>query len=246
MTAPVRAEWLKLVTTRTFRGTWVGAAAVGLVVAIVGTAQGPPPWDASQPLHAGTAWGLGVLAVTLLAVVVGSMTVTEEFAHDTIAHTFLADPGRVRSLVAKAVVAALASVAIAAVAAALLAATVYGLAAMTGGALALFASDVKALLGLFVAAGAMGVIGVGAGALVRQPVATLVGVLLWLFVAENLLGVLAGPVAGFMPGKLAVALSGVPQGASGVPEAVAAGALVAYAVALTAAGAFEMRRRDVL
>jgi ABC-2 type transport system permease protein len=246
MTAALRAEWLKLTTTRTFTGLLGGAAAVGVLAAFVGTAQGPPPWNVSQPLHAGTAWSMGTLAVTVLAVVVGSRIVTEEFAHHTIAQTFVADPGRRRSMVAKAVIAALASMLIAAVATAVIAATVYGMAVATAGDRALFMSDGQAVLGLFAAAGAMGAIGVGVGALVRHPVATLVGLLLWLFVAENLLGLLAGPVAGFLPGKLAVALSGVPQAAGGVPGMLIAGAMAAYVVVVAAAGTFEIQRRDVL
>jgi hypothetical protein len=76
---------------------------------------------------------------------------------------------------------------------------------------------------------------------VRQPVAALVGVLLWFFMAENLLGLVAGPLAGFLPGKLAVALS-----VGAVSGTLAAAALVAYALAMITAGAFEIRRRDLL
>ena len=244
MTAAVRAEWLKLVTTRTFPALLCGAAAVGVIAAFIGTAQGPPPWHASQPLHAGGAWSMSVLAVAVLALVIGSRTYTDEFAHDTIAHTFVADPGRIRSMVAKAVVTAGASLLVAGVAAALTAGTAYGMAAVTGGRLAVFTSDVRAAGGLLAAAVAMGVIGVGVGALVRQPLAALVCVLLWFFVVENLLGLFVGPVAGLLPGKLAIALS--TQAAGGITGAVAAGGLGAYALVLAAAGAYEIRRRDVL
>lgn len=246
MIAALRAEWLKIVTTRTFPGLLCGSAVVAAVVAFIGTAQGPPPWHVSQPLHAGTAWGMGALGVTVLAAVVGSHLVTEEFGRDTIAHTLLSDPRRRRSLVAKALVAALASVLLATVATAVLAGTAYAMAGVTGGDLKAFGADASAVAGLFAAAAAMGVIGVGLGALVRHPMPALVGVLLWLFVVENLLRLLAGPVAGFLPGKLAVALSGVPQAAGAESTTVMAGVLAAYAVIISAAGSFEMRRRDVL
>jgi len=246
MTAALRAEWLKLVTTRTFRGLLYSAAAVGVLAAFIGTAQGPPPWDVAEPLRTGTAWRMGVLTVIIVAVIVGSRTVTEEFTHHTIVHTFVADPGRRRSMIAKALTAAGAAILIAAVTATAIGASVYGLAAITGGELAIFASDAPAVLGLFVAAAALGAIGTGVGALVRQPVPAIVGALLWLFVAENLLSLLAGGAAGYLPGKLATALAGVPSGGAGsAPITVAAAGMAAYAVLLAAVGMFDLRRRDV-
>jgi ABC-type transport system involved in multi-copper enzyme maturation permease subunit len=246
MTAALRAEWLKLVTTRTFRGLLYSAIVVGVLAAFIGTAQGPPPWDVTKPLHTGTAWWMGALTVIILAVIVGSRTVTEEFTHHTIVHTFVADPERRRSVIAKALIAAGAAILIAAVTAAAIGASVYGLAAITGGDLAMFASDAPAVLGLLVAAAALGVIGAGVGALVRQPVPAIVGALLWLFVVENLVSLLAGGAAGYLPGKLATALAGVPTQGAGAPLTVAAAGMAAYAVLLAIAGMFELRRRDVL
>ncbi len=199
MTASLRAEWLKLVTTRTFRGLLYGAAGAGALVAFIGAAQGPPPWDVVEPLRLGTAWSLGALMVTVLAVVLGSRTVTDDFAHDTIVHTFVADPGRRRSILAKAAVAALGSMLLAAVGAGAIGATAYAMAAVTGGDLMAFPSDGAAALGLVAAAGAMGLIGAGLGALVRHPVPAIVAALLWLFAAENLVGLLAGTAAALPP-----------------------------------------------
>ena len=246
MNAALRAEWLKLTTTKPFRWLLYGAGTVGVLVAFIGTAQGPPPWHVSQPLREGTAWSLGTLSVTVLAMVIGSRTVTEEFAYDSVVHTFIADPDRRRTMLAKAAIAALASGLVAAVTAVAIGVTTYGMAAATGGNRIVFQSDGQALVGLLAAAAAMGVMGVGVGAIARHPVPALVGVLLWLFVAENLVGLIAGPVAGFLPGKLATALAGVPQAAAAAPVTVAAGATAAYAAVLLAAGGLQMRRRDVL
>ncbi len=246
MTASLRAEWLKLVTTRTFWGLLIGAAVAGVLVAFIGTAQGPPPWDVIEPVRSGTAWSLGALMITVLAVVLGSRTVTDDYAHDTIVHTFVADPGRRRSTLAKATVAGLASTLVAGVGVGAIGATTYAMAAITGGRSMAFSSDGVAALGLVAAAGAMGVIGAGLGALVRHPVPAIVGALLWLFVAENLVSLLAGSAAAYLPGKLTTILAGVPQEAVAPSGTVAATAIAAYAAVLVLVGMLVIRRRDVL
>jgi hypothetical protein len=246
MSALLRAEWLKLLTTPTYRRLLYATAVAMVLGAFLGTAQGPPPWGISQPLHTGAVWSLGGLTVILLAVVVGSHTFTQEFAYDTIAHTVIADPGRRRSMVAKGTVAALAATLVAGIATVMMAGTVYVMAVVTGGEVVVHASDGRAVLGLLVAAAAMGVLGAGVGALVRHPLPALVGVLLWLFVVENVLGLVAGPVAGFLPGKLAVGLSSATPAVDGTSTIVTAVAVVAYAAAISAAGALVLRRRDLL
>lgn len=246
MTSSLRAEWLKLITTRTFRGMLCAAAAAGAVAAFVGTAHGAPPWDVTEPLRSGTAWSTGTLAVILLAVIVGSRTVTEEFAQSTIVHTFIADPRRLQSTLAKAAVSAVAAMLVAAVTAAAIAATAYAMVAITGGVVRVYGSDSTAGLGVVAAAGALGVIGAGLGALVRHPVPAIVATLLWLFVAETLIGLFAGAAAGYLPGKLAIVVAGVPQGPSSAPLMVAVAVLATYAAVMTLAGLFAIRRRDVL
>jgi ABC-2 type transport system permease protein len=246
MTASLRAEWLKLGTTRTFRGLLLGTAVAGVLVAFIGAAQGPPPWDVTEPVRSGTAWSLGALVITVLAVVLGSRTVTDDYTHGTIVHTFVADPGRRRSTLAKATVAALASVLAAGVGVGAIGATTYAMAAVTGGELMVFPSDATAALGLVAAAGMLGMVGATIGALVRYPVPAIVGALLWLFVAENLVGILAGAAAAYLPGKLATVLAGVPQDAVAPSGTVAAAAMAGYAAVLTVAGVLVIRRRDVL
>lgn len=246
MTNSLRAEWLKLVTTRTFRGLLVGAAIAGLLAAFIGTAQGPPPWSVDEPMRAGTGWYMATLVVTVLAVLLGSRIVSDEFSHETIVHTFVADPGRRRSMLSKSAVAAFAGMVVAVVTAAVLAGTAYAMAAITGGDLAVFRSDSTAVLGLIAGAAVMGVIGTALGAVVRHPVPAMAFTLLWLFVVENLTGILAGPLAAWLPGRLPSVLAGVPQDA-GAPSLSAAGlAMGAYLIVVTAVGLLEIRRRDVL
>ena len=246
MNASMRAEWLKLTTTRTFRGILATAAGTGVLAAFVGTAQGQPPWHVVEPLATGTAWNIGTLMVVVLSVITGSRTVTEEFSHSTIVHTFVADPHRRRSILAKAVIAAGAAAIVAAAAAAAIGGTSYAMAAVTGGRIAVQSADVTAVFGLLGAAAAMGVFGAGLGAIVRHPVPAIVGALVWLFVAENLISLLAGGAAAYMPGKLSNVLAGMPGGPDS-PSAALAGALLAvYAVALLTAGIVTLRHRDVL
>ncbi len=109
-----------------------------------------------------------------------------------------------------------------------------------------FPSDGAAAVGLLAAAGVLGIIGAAIGALVRHPVPAIVGALLWLFVVENLVSLVAGAAAAYLPGKLATILAGVQQDAVAPPGTVAATAMAGYAAVLTVAGMLVIRRRDAL
>ena len=230
----------------TYLRTVLAAAAIGVLSAFIGTATGPPPWDMSEPLHNGIMWMYGTMTVGVLALLLGARAFTEEFRHSTIVHTFVADPGRIQTALAKAVTAGLAAGILAAVSVTAMALVAYAMSVLSGGEVAYYGTDATAAAGLIMAAAAWGVLGVGLGALVRQPVPAIVGGLLWLLVFENVAGGFLGTIAAFLPGKVAQALAQLPNAANGMGVPFAAALMSIYAVVLWSAGVVTMRERDVL
>jgi ABC-2 type transport system permease protein len=189
------------------------------------------------------AWGdvLGALFAALL----GAMTITGEIRHGTMRPTFLVTPDRGRVVVAKVLASMLLALAFGSIA---------GLIALGFGSWVLSARDIGNELGgsdvaLLVLGGAGAValwaaIGVGLGAVVRQPVLVLVGISGWLLFVENLLVAYVPDAGRLMPGAAAAAVAGLNPDTLLAP---AAGAilLVAYATAATGAGWIATTRRDV-
>src|SRR5438093_1022889 len=84
-------------------------------------------------------------------------------------------------------------------------------------------------------------IGLGIGALVRNQVATLIGLCAWILLIENLLQFVPG-VARYAPGAAGLALAGRPDE---LPAAAGVLVLVLYALAASAGGWLATLRRDV-
>ncbi|MGH8982841.1 MAG: ABC transporter permease, partial [Acidimicrobiia bacterium] len=88
------------------------------------------------------------------------------------------------------------------------------------------------------------VIGLGIGALLRNQVATLVAIFLWLFFIENVLIDFVPGAGRFAPGAAAAAITGLDPDRLLAP-ALGALLLGLYAVAVAAAGWIATLRRDV-
>ncbi len=242
------SEWLKLRTTRSIFWTLVGAIAVVLLAVVLQLAI-----RSREELMIGSNQ-LELLASAdtggFLPLVLGILLMTNEFWHRTITSTFLVTPRRELVVVAKLIVAALAGVAFAIGALALtfasalpwLKARDIELVADGGEVARLFAS-------ITVGSAFFAVLGAAAGAIIRNQVAALVGLLLWFFIGEPLLVALLPDVGRFMPTGVTTAL--FPRGIDeefGVDllRPAAAGALtLAYAVGLSAIGTALVARRDV-
>lgn len=247
MTAVLRAELLKQRTTRTNLGLF--ATMLGLVLlAELLHCFGLPAKDLDSTARQLQVLDPGEIIGTLLAALLGAMSITGEIRHGTIRPTFLFSPGRVRVITAK-------------VWASMLIGAGFGLAA---GAVAIGVSTaafrargitihldpgdyVLPLLGGAAAAALWAAIGVGIGAIVRNQVATLVGLCAWLLFVENLLlGDLANVNVGrFLPGAAAAAISGQKPDTPLLAPAVALVLLALYASAAAIAGWVATNRRDV-
>jgi hypothetical protein len=247
MTRLVRAELAKLRTIRLFYGVAAAMAAFGVltVVANVTSAgrQGNPP------LSAHTLPGLAGAPATMLsgaALLLGILGMAGEFRHHTITQTFLATPDRGRVVAAKLAAYALAGISVAALTLAVT--TVVSLSWLSAKGVAVSVLDGelgRALAGTLLAAGLCGLVGVGVGALVRNQVAALVGVLVWAVVVEGLLlSLLNAPNLGkWLPSAAAAALT---NPSDGHLSRWAGGLLfAAYGLALSVVGTRFVIRRDV-
>jgi ABC-2 type transport system permease protein len=248
VTAQLRSELLKQRTTRTnvVLLLWM----VGLVVLVVllhvlsfGIT------DLSRHDNQLKIAGLGTSVGALFASLLGAMSITGEIRHGTIRPTLLATPRRTLVIAAKVVASALAGIAVGLLAEALTAAVEAAGLGARGIHIELDSGEYAQLLAGGAAAGALfAAIGVGVGALVRNQVAAVVGLCVWLlFIEPILLGDI--PSAGkFAPGASAGAIAGAIQ--TQIADTLVAPALgvlllAAYAAIAGAAGAIATTRRDV-
>lgn len=243
---------------------YIGSVAAGLAGAfgalsdgaLPGATSGLPAMDpaAVPPLVYSSATSLGYIFPLL----VGILMSTGEFRHKTLTPTFLATPRRPVALAGKVIAGVVMGLLYAGVA---LATTV----APSAGVLALFHqptglddSAIWALLGRMVLAYVLWVlIGIGVGALVRNQVAAIVGVLAFTQFLEPILRMIGtivdgvAPILRWLPGAASDALVGasIYTSIGGAADSVQwwAGALtlLAYALAFLGLGYLVGWRRDV-
>jgi hypothetical protein len=261
-TGALQAEYTKVTTTRMwwvlalvlFGYVGISAAGISLVFGFQAEDQGIP-LDGLPPLVYSFASSVGYVFPLLI----GALSVTNEFRHQTLTPTFLATPRRGAVLAGKLLTAStfgalygiiglLASVG---AGAALLAA--FGIDPMLGD------SDTWALIArLIVAMALWGAIGVGVGALIPSQVGSIVVILAFTQFLEPILRLAAsfveqiGEVGKFLPGAASDALVGASFYGIATPVALPSldwwqGGLVlaGYAVLFTAIGYAVSWRRDV-
>jgi ABC-2 type transport system permease protein len=248
MIAQLRSELLKQRSTRTNLTLllWM----VALVVFGVGLHVLSFGVDAlSRAANQMKIVGLGTSIGALFAALLGAMSITGEFRTGTIRPTFLVTPRRTRVIAAKVIASIVAGVGIGLVAEASTAsAEAAGLAAR-GIHIDLGGGDYAQLL----AGGALGgalfaAIGVGVGAVVRNQVAAVVGLCIWLLLLEPLLLGDVPSAAKYAPEASAAGLAGAIQSQSAdnlVAPGLGAVLLAVYAALAGLAGSVIITRRDV-
>jgi len=243
----VRAEFAKLGTTRLVYGLAAAMAAFAALTVAAGIAyagrEGNPRLSAdSLPMLVGA-------PVTLLsgaALLLGILGMTGEFRHQTITQTFLVTPARGRVVAAKLVAYPLAGIALALVT--LVFTGAVATAWLTAKGITPSLLDARlghVLVGAVLAAGLCGLVGVGVAALVRNQVAALVGVAVWVLLIEGLLmSLLNAPSLGkWLPSAAAAALTN--PGGAGLSRLAGALLLAGYGLALALAGTHLVIRRDI-
>jgi ABC-2 type transport system permease protein len=251
MTRLVGSEVFKLRTTRTFYGlTLIALALMLLIVVLVSALEdfGPDEEVLTDMLGA----GFFMHAISLL---LGILIVTSEFRHGTITPSLLVVPNRITLTLAKLLAALVIGVIIGLLTALLISgATALVLAIRGLDTNTDFSTFLELVAGGTLAASLWAGLGVGIGALVRNQVGAIIGVLVWLFVLEGLIGLIPGLdeiVPKYGLNGVRVGLTGADDGGGG-PDAVellgqvpAGLVMVGYVAVFMAAGLFMMRRRDI-
>jgi ABC-2 type transport system permease protein len=239
----VRAELLKATTTRLL--LWFGLGILAFVALVVSThiGTGSPGELATTSNQRSLLESAGLTAV--ITALVGSVLMTSEYAHGTINQSFLAVPARERLLTAKlgAALIVAAVLAVLAAAATLLIGELWY--AGRGITLHLSGGTWTPLVTVVAAAVLAAAIGVGVGSILRRQTGSIVVILLWLLIGENIIGLIHGG-ARYGPGH---AVAGVAAGHSqSTPDTLAFGPAVllslAYAAALCAVGFALAARTD--
>jgi ABC-2 type transport system permease protein len=247
MTRLVRAELAKLRTIRLFYGVTVAMAAFAVLTVVANVTSAGR--QSNPPLSAHSLPALVGAPATLLAgaaLLLGILGMTGEFRHHTITQTFLTTPDRGRVVAAKLAAYALAGIAVAILTLAITAAVALPWMNAKGLSVSVLDGRLGRVLGwTLLAAGLCGLVGVGIGALIRNQVAAVVGVLVWVLVVEGLLlGLLNVPSLGkWLPSAAAAALT---NPSDGHLSRWAGGLLfAAYGLAFSIIGTRFVIRRDV-
>lgn len=243
MIAQVKAELLKVRSTRTTLGLVVGLIVLTLLIVVLSGLLSHPDGLTSKQEQLGL-FGTGGIALVFSSLA-GVLLVTSEYRYGTIRPTFLFTPRRSRVVCAKLI-------------AGLVTGLVFGAAAvglaLGIGSLCLSARGIPSALdrgeiALLVGGGLAGIalrgaFGVGLGAVVRNQVGAVIGLLSWDFVVNGLLFGLVPSVGRFMPTAAANALMGLKTTHLLAPAAGGA-VLVGWTLTLALAALALTRRRDV-
>ena len=243
MISQIRAELLKIRSTRTTAGLLLGLIGLVLLFSLL-TGFLTSASLLSVKENQLSLVGDGTIAGVFSALA-GIMLVSSEYRFGTIRTTFLFNPNRDRVFGSKILAGAIAGFVFGVIAEGLvlLVGTIILSArsipfALSGGDLALL------LVGTLIGSALWGVIGVGLGAIIPNQVGAVIILLAWSFVAENIIFGLLPSVGRYLPvhaqdamiGLTTTHLLGVGPGAA---------VLVAWTVVLGAAGLFLLLRRDV-
>jgi ABC-2 type transport system permease protein len=238
MIAQIRAELLKIRTTRTTIALILGMMALIFVFTLLTGLLSHPSGLASREdqrelLSVGSFAGV-------FSALAGVLLVTSEFRFGTIRPTFLFNPVRSRVLAAKVAAGALAGLAFGVLGEVIAWAVGFAILEGRGITVVLSSGDVLLLtLGGFAGVALFGAIGAGLGAVIHNQVGAIVALLAWGFVVDNLLFALVPSVGRFTPGSASNALMGlrvhhlISPGAGGITLIAWAGALAVVGIALS-------------
>jgi len=246
----VSAELLKVTSTKMWLGMLIGVVlfiGIGIAATILAPEQpGAFAPRLSTPEGMRNVFGTASGAY-LFAIVIGTMGMTQELRHQTLTSTLLAEPRRNRVMVAK--MAAYSAIR-----------AVYGAVGVAFGyvlALALLPlkthADIPWTAMWQIAAGSIlgcalfAVLGVALGTLIRNQIAAILGVLVWVLIVEALLVSFLPKFGKWLPGG---ALNGIiqatgPNNTSYLPVWGASLVLIGWTVLFGAIAAATTQRRDV-
>lgn len=193
MIAQIHSEWIKFRTVRSTVVLAITSVLICVGVAIIAAAMADGVLSVSNAL-------VGVQISSLFIMVLGVQIIGQEYRFATIRPTFSASPRRERVIIAKLVV-LIATVAVAAVALiALSLAAAAIVSSMRGNVFDLGQfGTARVLIGTVAILVINGIFGFGIGCIVRQPIAGIVIVLIWVAVVESLIAGLVEGSARWLP-----------------------------------------------
>ena len=249
----VHGEFTKLRSTRLW--LWLLAATMGLTALFASlniafnndpdTLAPPLATAAGQRLLFGTAAG----GTQTLVAVLAAIGMAGEYRHRTATTTFLITPRRAGVVVAKLITYALVGATYAAASIAVVIAIGEPWLSARGIDLTLNRSGIPATMaGVVAAVAAFALLGVGLGALLRDQVAAVVGLLVYLFVAEPIVTRIPAlqDWTVFLPGPSASALTQITLTDQDFLQPWQGGVVLAgYALVVASAGAWRTNRLDL-
>jgi hypothetical protein len=243
MIAQIRAELLKIRTTRTTIGLILAMIALILLFMLLTGLLTHPSGLASEEDQREL---LSASSLTeVFAALAGVLLVTSEYRYGTIRPTILFNPVRSHVLAAKAVAGALAGLAFGILGEAIGWAIGYAILDGRGITVVLSSGDILLLtLGGLAGAALWGAIGAGLGAIIHSQVGGVITLLAWGLVVDQLLFGLAPSVGRFTPDRASDAFMGLRVDHLLSPGAGAI-TLIAWACALTVAGIARSVRQDI-
>jgi ABC-2 type transport system permease protein len=243
MTAQIRAELLKIRSTRTAIGLVLAMVALILLFTLLTGLLTHPSGLASKEDQR------QLLSVSSLAGVfsalAGVLLVTSEYRFGTIRPTILFNPVRSQVLAAKVVAGAVAGIAFGVLGEAIGWAIGYAILDGRGITVVLGSGDILLLtLGGLAGVALWGAIGAALGAVIHNQVGGVIALLAWGLVVDNLLFGLAPSVGRFMPTRASDALMGL-RVHDLVSPGVGAITLIAWAGVLAVVGVALTVRQDI-
>jgi ABC-2 type transport system permease protein len=239
----LRAELLKIRSTRTTIGLLVGLIVLALLFTILTCTLSPAAQllteqDQSSLLSFGSIAGV-------FAALAGVMLFTSEYRFGTIRPTSLFNPNRVRLFASKFTAGVLSGVVFGIIGEGLVFAIGIMILKIRGVPVVMTGSNVTELIvGAIVGTALWGAIGVGVGAIVTNQVGAVIALLAWGFVVENLIFGFLPKIGRFLPVHASDAMMGPIQDKL-LPGDTGTLVVVAWALVLAVIGVTLLKRRDV-
>jgi ABC-type transport system involved in multi-copper enzyme maturation permease subunit len=246
MSSLLRAELLKLRTTRTAYGYLIVLVALSGIAAAAQASAGHA-FELDDPAYQRDLVSQAI-AAPLIALLLGIVLVTVEWRHGTITRTFLVTPRRERVIATKGIAAFLLGVVLAVLAVAVVLVVAAVVFSSDGGSLEVNGALAARIGEIVIAVALWGALGAGVGALVQNQTVALVGAIISIVVLEELLDALLGwagygGVADALPGRALGALDGSRQG--GLSPAAGGAVGLGYVLLFTTLGWLRVRRQDI-
>jgi ABC-2 type transport system permease protein len=248
----IRSEWTKLRTVPSSAWSLLAAAVliVGFAALYSGVRVTRPPHDAAIAGFDPTAVSLSGLQLGQLAIgVLGALLITGEYATGTIRTSFAAVPRRLPVLWGKAIGYALAVLVL--FVPATLAAFLVGQSILSSGHLDTTLGQpgvARAVLGGALYLAAVGLLGLGLGALLRSTAAAVGALFGLLFAPQILVGFLPSSwsdhIYGYLPAPAGIAITSVRPDPTSLPPWTGFGVFCLYTAIVLTLAAWRLRRRD--